>query len=259
MTAASVSGESVEVSRPPRKPVRLEAWRCPVDGLEYLFVPPTSFLMGAGPGDRDAGDAERPRHVVQLTRGYWLARTPVTVGAYRKFAEATGRAMREAPEFNANWERKQQPVVNVSWHDALAYCRWVGGRLPTEAEWECAARAGTSGRFWWGDEMDVASAWFQGNAGGQTRQVGLKRANPWGFVDMLGNVWEWGADCYSDDYYASSPPEDPRGPSTGSNRILRGGSWDSPAPSLRVSCRMRYGPALVTPFIGFRALIEAAG
>ena len=213
--------------------------------------------MGASPGDHDAGDAEKPNHLVQLTRGFWLCRTPVTVGAYRKHCEATKRVMREAPEFNPGWERKHHPVVNVNWHDAVAYCRWVGGRLPSEAEWECAARAGTRDRFSWGDDFDGTYAWFQGNSGSQTHQVGLKQANPWGLADMLGNVWEWGADCYGEDYYRGSPPEDPRGPTLGSNRILRGGSWDSVAPSLRASCRMRYGPALLTPFIGFRSLIEA--
>jgi sulfatase modifying factor 1 len=244
-------------SRPPEKPTRHQVWLCPADGLEYIFLPAGSFLMGASPSDLDATEVEKPRHVVEVTKGHWLARTPVTVAAYRRFCEQTKRPMAEAPEFNPRWGWKTHPIVNVRWHDAAAYCQWIGGRLPTEAEWERAARAGVQTRFWWGDEFDTNQLWFQGNAGGHTRQVATKSPNQWGFFDLLGNVWEWCADCYHDGFYASSPTEDPLGPAPGANRVLRGGSWDSVATNLRVSTRMRYGPALLTSFVGFRALIEA--
>jgi formylglycine-generating enzyme required for sulfatase activity len=141
------------------------------------------------------------------------------------------------------------PIVNVTWDDAQAYCGWMGGRLPTEAEWEYAARGGsTEARYGPIDEI----AWYISNSGGQTHDVTQKRRNGFGLYDMLGNVWEWANDWYDDKYYQSSPSQDPPGPTNGQLRVLRGGSWyDSPG-SVRVSDRGRGGPASRDGYGGFR-------
>jgi formylglycine-generating enzyme required for sulfatase activity len=117
-----------------------------------------------------------------------MGQTPVTVGAYKRFAAATGGQMPPAPGFNAGWASDNMPMVNITWNDGEAYCRWSGGRLPTEAEWEYAARGGsTEARY--GDLGQIA--WYSENSGGRTHEVAQKQANRFGLYDMLGNVWEW--------------------------------------------------------------------
>ncbi|MBZ5590474.1 MAG: ribosomal protein L7/L12 [Acidobacteriia bacterium] len=238
--------------KPPVSPSPLEIWVSSKEGLEYLFIPPGEFEMGASPGDHESTYKERPRHRVRISRGFWLGRTPVTVGAYRRFCEATGREMPEAPDFNGNWQNENHPIVNVSWEEAAEYCAWAGGRLPTEAKWEYAARAGTTGRYWWGEEFDGRRAWCNVNSGFSTRPVGSKPSNPWKVQDMLGNVWEWCGDWFDPSYYASSPEVDPEGPPLGSERTSRGGSaFDSPL-NLRISVRDGVLPARRSDNSGFR-------
>lgn len=179
------------------------------DGLKYAWMPPGTFQMGCSPGDGECYDNERPPHQVTISKGFWIGQTEVTVGAYKRFADGTGKAMPSAPSFNSGWSNGQMPVVNVSWDDAQAYCRWAGGRLPTEAEWEYAARGGsTAARYGPLDEV----AWYDKNSGGGAHPAGEKRANGFGLFDMLGNVWEWVNDWYDENYYQSSPTQDPWGP-----------------------------------------------
>src|SRR5207244_1857641 len=144
------------------------------------------------------------------------------------------------------------PVEMVTWSQAKAYCEAVGGRLPTEAEWEYAARAGSDASRY--GDLNVI-AWHSGNSEDKTHEVGLKQANRWGLHDMLGNVREWVQDWYDEKYYEKSPSTDPTGPASGQSRVIRGGSWFNASRSLRSSNRdtVGYGPA-VRFDIGFRCV-----
>jgi formylglycine-generating enzyme required for sulfatase activity len=225
----------------------------PKDGLKYVWIPAGSFMMGCSQGDSECYDDEKPAHRVTISKGFWLGQTEVIVGAYKRFASATGRGMPEAPDFNPGWSNEQMPIVNVSWEDADAYCRWSGGRLPTEAEWEYAARAGSTGARH-GPPDDIA--WYDGNSGGGTHEVGQKRHNAWNLFDMLGNVWAWVADWYDENYYRNSTQRDPPGPDGGSFRLLRGGSWSNNPRNIRVSCRNRGRPDSGYVLVGFRCSRE---
>jgi len=219
------------------------------DGLKYVWIPPGSFQMGCSPGDKECQDDEKPPHQVTITKGYWLGQTEVTVGAYKRFAGGTGKGMPSAPDFNPDWSHEQMPIVNVSWDDAQAYCTWAGGRLPTEAEWEYAARAGsTEARYGHIDEV----AWYSSNTGQKTHEVGQKRANSFGLYDILGNVWEWVNDWYDEKYSQGSPSQDPAGATSGQYRVLRGGSWLNNPRLVRVSFRFRYNPGNRNYHYGFR-------
>ncbi len=184
----------------------------PKDGLKYVWIPPGTFQMGCSLGDSECGSEEKPSHQVTVSKGFWMGQTEVTVGAYKRFTRQTGQAMPSPPAFNSGWISDAQPIVNISWNDAQAFCQWAGGRLPTEAEWEYAARAGsTEARYGSLDEI----AWYDKNSGSQAHEVGQKRANGFGLFDTLGNVWEWVSDWFDASYYASSPGVEPPGASSG--------------------------------------------
>jgi formylglycine-generating enzyme required for sulfatase activity len=225
----------------------------PQDGLGYVWIPPGSFQMGCSPGDSECSADEKPPHQVILTRGFWLGRTEVTVGAYQKFVASKGVQMPAAPDFNAGWKNPDMPITNVSWDDAKAFCGWTGGRLPTEAEWEYAARAGSKEALY-GPLDEVA--WYATNSGARTHEVGQKRANAFGLYDVLGNVWEWVNDWYDDKYYQHSPSQDPAGPTSGQFHVLRGGSWALPQSLVRVSFRVGLSPASGNFSFGFRCVGE---
>lgn len=221
----------------------------PIDGAEMLFVSAGEFLMGSDDGRED----ERPRRTVNVD-GFWIYKHEVTVGQYRKFCAATGKNMPDAPPWG--WQDKQ-PIVNVCWFDAEAYCKWAGSRLPTEAEWEKAAR-GTDGRKYpWGDKWDAHRActarltWgdHQGPAEVGSYPAG---ASPYGVLDMAGNVWEFCQDWYGEDYYKKSPARNPTGPTDGWHRVARGGSWMDDGPDCRTSTRLGYSNDDWTGFHGFR-------
>jgi formylglycine-generating enzyme required for sulfatase activity len=163
--------------------------------------------------------------------------------------------MPPATKFNPGWSNERMPVVNVSWKDARAYCAWAGGRLPTEAEWEYAARGGsTEARYGPIDEV----AWYNKNSGGQTHPVGEKRPNGFGLFDTLGNVWEWVMDWYDEEYYKTSPSQDPPGAASGEFRVLRGGSWGGEARFIRVSSRNGVLPGDWGHGLGFRCARDVA-
>jgi len=211
----------------------------PKDNLPYVWIPPGTFTMGCSPGDGECYDDEKPAHQVTLTRGFWIGQTEVTQEAYE-------RVIGKNP---SHFRGDKLPVENVNWNEARAYCNAVGMRLPTEAEWEYAARGGNaSARY---GSLD-AVAWYSGNSGSKTHEVGQKEKNAYGLYDMLGNVWEWTADWYDAKYYASSPPNDPPGPSSGQYRALRGGSWLYSAGYARASYRARYEPEFRYVNLGLR-------
>jgi len=240
----------------------------PQDGLEYVWVGAGSFHMGCVLDDPDCDDDEKPRHQVTLTRGFWIGRTEVTVAAYEHFASVGGTGMPEAPSFNPNWHDRTHPIVNVSWNEASAYCEWAGGRLPSEAEWERAARGKHEGlRYPWGNSITHEDANYGEEDGGAGRALGRDRwvntapvasfdPNDWGLYDMAGNVMEWVKDWYSDNYFATTPAIDPRGPTTGKGRVIKGGSWQNSPRLLRVSWRIGATQGFKSPYIGFRCVSD---
>ena len=224
------------------------------DGLKYVWIPPGTFTMGCSPRDSECFDSEKPSHQVSITKGFWIGQTPVTLGAYKRFVSATGQQMPSPLGFYAKWTNDNTPIFNVSWNDSQGYCQWAGGRLPTEAEWEYAARGGsTEARYGPIDKV----AWYAKNSGGRTHDVAEKRANGFGLYDTLGNLQEWVNDWYDTNYYQSSPSSDPPGPSSGQYRVLRGASWGDFPRYVRVSGRSGHLPGGWGNLYGFRCVGEA--
>jgi formylglycine-generating enzyme required for sulfatase activity len=230
-----------------RSQVPSEARMSQKDGLVYVRIPPGKFSMGCSPGDGECSDDEKPPHEVTITHGFWLGKTEVPVAAYNRFRKATGK------EDRAVVENPDLPVVNVTWEDAKAYCDWAGLRLPTEAEWEYAARANTPGSRYGAPD---AVAWYGGNNGGGMHPVGGMQPNAWGLYDMLGNASEWVADRYEAKYYEQKVGIDPVGPPIGQGRVQRGGSWVVNPQVLRVSGRDWHVPTFRNGLIGFRCAGE---
>ena len=211
--------------------------------------------MGCVTDDTECSGGEKPPHRVEITKDFWMSRTEVTVAAYKRFVEATSRAVPEDPQFNPSWEKEDHPIVRVNWYDADAYCKWAGGRLPTEAEWEYAARGGKEGlKYPWGNELTPQNAKYR-SAGG-TVPADSYPANGFGLYNMVGNVYEWCSDWYDVNYYAASPPRDPKGPLLGVGRVLRGGSWYVSPVLLRSSNRYGVGPVDWDYDVGFRCTRE---
>ncbi|MGH9492840.1 MAG: formylglycine-generating enzyme family protein [Terriglobales bacterium] len=184
----------------------------PKDGLTYVWIPAGTFQMGCSPGDGKCSSNESPAHKVTITKGFWMGQTEVTQAAYQ-------RVMGKNPsEFHGD----RLPVDRVTWDEANAYCGAVGMRLPTEAEWEYAARAGSAASRY--GDLD-AIAWYGENSEQQPHEVGQKEPNVWKLYDTLGNVYEWTNDWYDENYYGRSPSQDPPGPSSGEYRVVRGVSW----------------------------------
>ena len=225
------------------------------DGAEMVLIPAGEFQMG------NNGNAnEKPVHTVYVD-AFYMDVYEVTVGQYRKFLQTTGH--RALPDWGSEYfPTDMHPVVGVSWHDAMAYAAWAGKRLPTEAEWEKAARGGLQGQEYpWGNGIDARQANYN-YYHGSTTAVGSYDANGYGLYDMAGNVWEWCVDAYEADFYEIAPPRNPvSGGSvtppyltdqTNTSRVLRGGSWfDS---YLRVATRNSNTPAYTDDTVGFRCV-----
>jgi len=217
----------------------------PKDGAKMVWVPNGEFLMGS---EERAGYTHQ--HKVYLD-GYWMYKYEVTVVQYRKFCSETGKQMPKAPEWG--WG-DNHPIVCVAWQDAVDYAKWAGASLPTEAQWEKAAR-GTDGREYpWGNQWDALKCNEGSKGPKQTQPVGSydAGASPYGSMDMAGNVFEWCGDWYAADYYKSGPSRNPTGPTDGSCRVLRGGGWYSDAYDYRCASRNDNYPSLSLNLIGFR-------
>jgi formylglycine-generating enzyme required for sulfatase activity len=286
-----------------RKDGRAERADVGREGPEMVYLPGGTFLMG----DEQGNDDEKPVHRVALD-AFAMGRTPVTWGEYRRFCEDTGshwpKWLEEGRPYHLEKgiqsyyihcgvarDALDLPVVGVAWDDAVAYCAWLAERtdrpyrLPTEAEWEYACRAGTKTRWSFGDDEKALDdyGWYRKNAQGKLHPVGQQRPNPWGLLDMHGNVWEWCADWYAEDaykkraqamrsagvgegesavadrysagasaYIAKAHDISTEDPSVGSGRVVRGGSWRDDADYCRSACRVRYEPSVRGDGLGFR-------
>ncbi|MCE2401316.1 formylglycine-generating enzyme family protein [Candidatus Poribacteria bacterium] len=234
------------------------------DGM--VLIPAGEFQMGSKNGDRD----EKPIHTVHLD-AFYIDEHEITVGEYKKFIKATGHRALSDSVFRCS-PTDQHPVVSVSWHDAMAYAQSVGKRLPTEAEWEKAARGGLIGqKYPWGNVIDTSKANYNKNTKSgthdeQTTPVGKYRANKYRLFDMSGNVSEWCLDAYQKNFYAKSPQQNPIAGAERLNevidnfqnietrRVVRGGSWSFNAKSVRVANRMGEKPSLLSSDVGFRCV-----
>ena len=224
-------------------------------GMKFKLIEPGEFLMGSTKADEDRRDDEQ-QHRVQITRPFCLGLHEVTQEQYEKM-------MGDNP---SNFKGPTLPVENVTWDDATAFCAKLSEmdtrfhyRLPTEAEWEYACRAGTTTRYSCGDDLNPQYAWFDDNSERKTHSVGQARPNAWGLYDMCGNVSEWCQDWQASDYYESSPSDDPTGPSTGLYRICRGGGWMSRATHCRSANRSRLAPDGRDDDLGFRVALGPRG
>ena len=228
-------------------------WRLSARGLEQAKV---DFVAAKARFD-SADQSEKPAHPVTLTKPFYMAKFAVTQEQWQQVMGAN-------PSY---FKGRDNPVETVSWDDAQAFCKKVTEqskqtvRLPTEAEWEYACRAGTATTYHSGDaEANLARvAWYDANSKNTTHPVGQKEANTFGLYDMHGNVWQWCQDWYADDYYGKSPTENPEGSAQGAFRVLRGGSWDDGPVYCRSAGRDGYGPGLRrSSSVGFRVALAPA-
>jgi formylglycine-generating enzyme required for sulfatase activity len=268
-----------------------DTWTRPADSMVMVSVPAGGFFMGSTEEDIDAvlagcSDCERdwfgdelPEHIVYL-EAFWIDRTEVTNRQFRRCVRAGAC---EAPT-TCDWGdpsfggqgQAGRPVVCVSWDMAQAYCQWAGARLPTEAEWEKAARGTDRQGFPWGNDFDCSQGNFDDeqelddyvvpggpdcDGHGQSAPVGSypSGASPYGALDLAGNVWEWVADWYADNYYYVSPDSDPPGPASGSYRGLRGGGWYAAWENVRAAFRFYSEPAGRYDGVGFRCAAAPSG
>ena len=225
-----------------------------VDGMVMVEIPAGEFNMGK---DDDIIGADSPRHTVYLDT-YWIDKTDVTNEMFAKCVQAgkcTFNIQHAATGIHfGNPDYADHPVVYVTWYQAVAYCQWAGRRLPTEAEWEKAAR-GTDGRiFPWGRKPVDSRLANYNDVVGDTTPVGNYPlgASPYGLLDMAGNVRQWVADWFSDLFYRNSPLQNPLGPGMGEKRVLRGGSFKDPANGVRVTVRFEHVPGSAGMNRGFR-------
>jgi len=247
--------------------VKLETSSSPHITPEMVLVEGGTFQMG--------NNDERPVHTVEVS-SFYMGKYEVTYKEYRQFDPGY------CSDYYSRWSNDSYVVVEcVSWFNTINYCNWLsdkegfercysgsghdivcdfsknGYRLPTEAEWEYACRAGTTTDYYWGDEMNGDYCWYRDNSVNQGHFVGQKKPNQFGLYDMSGNVWEWCWDWYDGSYYSKSPSKNPMGPSSGSDRVLRGGSWSYGAGGCRSGCRGGLHPGCNYSTLGFRVVRSA--
>jgi formylglycine-generating enzyme required for sulfatase activity len=258
------------------------------DGQVYVWIKPGTFSMGCSPGDAECYPEEKPSHTVTISSGFWIGQTVVTVDAWQRYRKATGAPALPTTDPHGRADLNEagngdMPAVLMKWSQARGYCAWTGGDLPTEAQWEYAARAGDtrahSGNLdemaWYGDNsgrhrIDTAALtarlgdgdgfdaalFANGNAPHPVRQ---KRPNTWGLYDLFGSVSQWLADWFDPNYYSRSPDHDPSGPAAAEadfpQRVIRGNSWDGPPDDTRVSRRGRIPPDDRYSAVGLRCVL----
>jgi len=217
-----------------------------IGGMEFVEIPGGTFMMGRN-GDTD----EAPAHRVKVG-GFLMGKYEVTQKQYMEL-------MGENPSYFKG--DNSLPAECVTWINAMEFCRRfsekynVKARLPYEAEWEYACRAGTTIAYYRGDVIDGSFCWYNDNSEGKTHPVGQKKPNKFGLHDMIGNVWEWCMDWYGKDYYSRSPSVNPEGPATGSFRVFRGGSWVSHDGNVLTTYRNRYPAKRFNDDLGFRVVV----
>ena len=231
------------------------------DGMTLIAIPAGDFLMGSDSADASASNDSKPVHTVTLD-AYWIDQSEVTNAMYIDCvaAGACPEPMWTRSDSRVNYlgnpAFSNYPVVGVSWGEASSYCAWVGGRLPTEAEWEKAARGENGWLFPWGNDPPTAERANYDSLNLDTAAVGSYPlgTSPYGLFDMAGNAWEWVADWYSTNYYETSLAESPLGPETGTERVVRGGDWQSIEVFLRTTNRDPLLPGRHSIHIGFRCV-----
>ena len=240
-----------------------------LDGAPMVMIPAGPFTMGSNDGPHN----ERPAHTVTLD-AYYIDRYEVTLSLYRKFLEEGNHDAPPTWDAEAATSVGDRPAIGMRWESAAAYCRWAGKRLPTEAEWEKAARGTDGRRYPWGEMqpfVDIANynrgMWVSeavtlmavtGGLEGMSVRHGLKEGgkSPFGVSHMAGNAAEWVADWYERDYYHKSPGRNPSGPMTGEKRVLRGGSWADVPSALRATARFSAEPNFEDRTVGFRCATD---
>jgi formylglycine-generating enzyme required for sulfatase activity len=237
-------------------------------GMKLVLIPKGTFMMGSP--ERE----DEPQHQVTISKDYYLGVTEVTQGQYEKVIGENPSRFQKSSRFQEfrvrGSDTSMYPVEKVWWGDAVEFCKKLSDlpeekkagrvyRLPTEAEWEYACRAGSKSAYSFGESSKSLGdyAWFEGNSNGQTHPVGEKKANAWGLYDMHGNVWEWCSDEYGD--YPEGAVSDPVGPREGSFRVYRGGCWGIGAAYCRSAVRFRYGPSYWGYYYGFRLALSPSG
>ncbi len=225
-----------------------------IGDIEFIYVPAGTFTMGSR--EVTAKNDELPPHEVFLD-SFLISKCEITQTQYRNIMEKNpSRAEIKDPDPD------KLPVDSVTWYDASEFCRKFGlkygvtARLPYEAEWEYAARAGTQTVYFWGSEPDPRYCWFRENSKLRMHPVGEKLPNARGIHDISGNLWEWCMDWYDENYYKTSPKNNPQGPAEGQYKILRGGSWESQKYSLRSANRQRTRPEDYGDDAGFRMVVQ---
>jgi formylglycine-generating enzyme len=270
-------------------------------GMKMRMIPAGEFLMGSQETEKDRSENEGPQHQVRITKPFYMGDTTVTKDQFAAFMRDSGYRTDAEKAGNSwlvvgttykvvdgmNWKSAgfeqagNHPVVHVSWNDAKAFCSWLSKkegkeyRLPTEAEWEYACRAGSTTQFSFGDDDDDLHKYGnycdRSNTNGFTWQdkahqdgydrtapVGSFKPNPWGLYDMHGNVWQWCEDLYEEDYYRKSPDADPTGPAQGNERVIRGGSWYRNPRFCRSTFRKQYLPVTRCDDFGFRVVVSGS-
>jgi len=222
-----------------------------VTGMKFVWIPPGEFMMGS----KDGASYEKPVHRVVIRNGFWMGKFAVTQGAWEAVMGSNPSYFKGDPRL---------PVESIRLNDVQYFIRKVNSRtgkrfrLPSEAEWEYACRAGTTTRYSFGDNESSLNqyGWFDGNSGGRMHPVGERLPNGWGLYDMHGNVWEWCSDWYDAGYYGKSPESDPQGSSSGNYRVVRGGSWLHFPLHMRSAHRNWFSADLRNWRIGFRLVQE---